>query len=75
LPAIGIRPELDNIARISIHSSKFEAGLVVFPTTAAWLAGLEAELFAFPAAKHDDQVDSISQALAYRQRLVGALKI
>jgi len=25
---------------------------------------LEAELFAFPNSRHDDQVDSISQALA-----------
>jgi hypothetical protein len=27
------------------------------------LADLEAELFAFPGSKHDDQCDSISQAL------------
>ena len=28
-----------------------------------WLADLEAELFAFPGARYDDQRDSISQAL------------
>ena len=28
------------------------------------LPDLETELFSFPGARHDDQVDSISQALA-----------
>jgi hypothetical protein len=32
---------------------------------APWLAELEAELFAFPHGPHDDQVDSISQALGH----------
>jgi phage terminase large subunit-like protein len=32
---------------------------------APWLSVLEAELLAFPQVKHDDQADSISQALAY----------
>ena len=36
-----------------------------FPHRGPWLADLEAELFAFPNSLHDDQVDSISQALAY----------
>ena len=31
----------------------------------SWLAELEAELFAFPHGRHDDQVDSISQALGH----------
>ena len=35
-----------------------------FPSQAEWLVDLEAELFAFPGGRHDDQVDSISQALA-----------
>ena len=46
------------------NSAKFEAGLVYFPKHAPWLADLEAELFSFPGSRHDDQVDSISQALA-----------
>jgi phage terminase large subunit-like protein len=36
-----------------------------FPRRASWLAGQETELFSFPASRHDDQVDSISQALAH----------
>jgi len=35
----------------------------MLPERAPWLADLEAELFAFPGGKHDDQCDSISQAL------------
>lgn len=61
--AIGVRPEGDKIARMSIESAKFEAGLVQLPEHASWLADFEAELFAFPNSRHDDQIDSVSQAL------------
>jgi predicted phage terminase large subunit-like protein len=64
-PAIGVRPEGDKIARMSVQSAKFEAGLVHLPERAAWLADFEAELFAFPGSRHDDQIDSVSQALAH----------
>jgi predicted phage terminase large subunit-like protein len=49
---------------MSVQTGKFEAGLVLLPEHAPWLAAFEAELFAFPGARHDDQVDSVSQALA-----------
>ena len=64
LAAIAVKPTADKIARMSAESAKFEAGLVYFPERAPWLADLEAELFSFPGSRHDDQVDSISQALA-----------
>ena len=51
---------------MSIQSGKFESGQVFFPNHEPWLADLEAEPFAFPNSRHDDQVDSISQALAYK---------
>jgi hypothetical protein len=35
----------------------------LLPERAPWLADLEAELFVFPGSRHDDQCDSISQAL------------
>jgi predicted phage terminase large subunit-like protein len=62
---IGVKPERDKGTRMAIASAKIEAGQVFLPTHAPWLAELEAELFAFPGARHDDQVDSISQALNY----------
>jgi predicted phage terminase large subunit-like protein len=60
---IGIRPEGDKASRMAVASAKFEAGQAMLPERAPWLADLEAELFAFPGGKHDDQCDSISQAL------------
>ncbi|QDW37775.1 hypothetical protein FFI89_011785 [Bradyrhizobium sp. KBS0727] len=64
-----VRPipvERDKIGRLYVQQSKFEAGLVLFPKAARFLADLETELLTFPQGKTDDQVDSISQALAYK---------
>lgn len=58
--------ERDKFNRLWIQQAKFEAGRVHFPRQATWLPSLEAELLAFPQAKHDDQVDSLSQALAFQ---------
>jgi phage terminase large subunit-like protein len=58
LSAIGVTPEHE--------SGKFESGQVFFPNDAPWLSDLETELFAFPNSRHDDQVDSISQALSHQ---------
>jgi predicted phage terminase large subunit-like protein len=61
-----IKPEFDKKIRMAIQSAKFQNGQVFFPKEAPWLRDLEDELFAFPNSRHDDQVDSISQALAYK---------
>jgi predicted phage terminase large subunit-like protein len=58
--------ERDKIGRLYVQQAKFEAGLVLFPKAARFLAELETELLTFPQGKTDDQVDSISQALAYK---------
>jgi predicted phage terminase large subunit-like protein len=63
--AIAVRVEHNKETRMSIQSAKFESGRVFFPHRAPWLDDLEAELFAFPRSRHDDQVDSISQALGH----------
>ena len=62
--AIAIKPNSDKISRMAVISTIFEAGCVYFPERAHWLPDLESELFAFPGGRHDDQCDSISQALA-----------
>jgi len=67
---LAVTPQLSKQARMSIESAKFEAGRVFFPRSAPWLPDLEAELFAFPGSRHDDQVDSIAQALAYTPRTI-----
>jgi len=58
--------EHDKVTRLFVQAAKFEAGLVHFPKHAPFLQDLLAELLAFPNGKHDDQVDSITQALAYK---------
>jgi predicted phage terminase large subunit-like protein len=63
----GIKPEKDKVSRMSMASAIFEAKQVFFPEQAPWLAELEAELFSFPGGRHDDQVDSISQAINHGQ--------
>ena len=60
---IAVKPEGDKASRMAVASAKFEAGQVFLPERAPWLPDLEAELFAFPGGRHDDQCDSISQAL------------
>jgi predicted phage terminase large subunit-like protein len=60
---IAVRTEGDKASRMAVASAKFEAGQVLLPERAPWLADLEAELFVFPGSRHDDQCDSISQAL------------
>jgi predicted phage terminase large subunit-like protein len=63
---IAVKPEGDKVSRMAVASAKFEAGEVLLPQRAAWLADLEAELFTFPGSRHDDQCDSISQALLHK---------
>ena len=52
---IAVKPDRDKISRVSVASAKFEAGHVYLPERATWLPELEAELFAFPGSRHDDQ--------------------
>lgn len=65
LDAIGERPKESKLVRAQNQTPKFQSRRVLFPRHAPWLSELETELLAFPAARHDDQVDSIVQALAY----------
>jgi predicted phage terminase large subunit-like protein len=60
---IAVKPEGDKASRMAVASAKFEAGQALLPERATWMPDLEAELFVFPGSRHDDQCDSISQAL------------
>jgi predicted phage terminase large subunit-like protein len=55
----------DKATRLYVQTHRFEAGHIFLPRWAAFMADLLAELLTFPQSKHDDQVDSITQALAY----------
>jgi len=58
------RPE----ARLGHEQGTIENGFVFLPDAAPWLAETLAELTTFPAGRHDDQVDSTAQALAWAKR-------
>lgn len=53
----------------------FSAGEALLPESGVdWIADVEAELFAFPAGRNDDYVDSVSQYLAYARERTGHRK-
>lgn len=54
----------DKFMRLGEQSIKFEGGRVWLPKDAPWLDAYIKEITGFPGTKHDDQVDSTSQALA-----------
>jgi hypothetical protein len=51
------------LVRFAAHSIKFENGRVFLPNQAPWVDEYIREITGFPGSKHDDQVDSTSQAL------------
>jgi len=64
----GVKPDGDKIMRLHAQTATIENGFVHLPDEAHWLADYIAELTAFPASRHDDQVDSTAQALAWAKR-------
>ena len=68
LRAIAVKPDGPKELRMSVQSAKIEAGHVFLPKNTPWLGEFEAEVMAFPHGSHDDQVDSMAQALAWVTR-------
>jgi predicted phage terminase large subunit-like protein len=64
---IARRPEADKRSRVAGISAMIEAGQLLLPREASWLAEFKQELLAFPSVRHDDQVDALSQLLAWVQ--------
>jgi predicted phage terminase large subunit-like protein len=58
-------PSGDKQMRLWAHTAMLEQGLVHLPKQAPWLDDYLRELTGFPNSKHDDQVDSTTQALAW----------
>jgi predicted phage terminase large subunit-like protein len=59
LPVFGDHPKDDKETRLSRHQGRFEAGRILLPVEAPWLADFENELLAFPNGRYDDQVDAL----------------
>lgn len=66
------RPRFDKQTRFAAQAARFESGQVHLPEEAPWLAPLLDELLAFPNGRHDDQVDSVSQALDHLHHATSA---
>ena len=71
LPILAIEPRGDKVVRAQAVSPLVESGRVWLPDFAEWLPDFEEEFLAFPASTHDDQVDSVTQALAHLSGLSG----
>jgi predicted phage terminase large subunit-like protein len=63
--ATGIKPVGDKIVRMAAQAAKIEGGQVYVAQNAPWLEDLRHELLSFPNGRHDDQIDSIAQALSW----------
>ena len=61
--AIAVDPQGDKAMRMNAQTARIEAGAVYLPRSAAWLDEFRRELLAFPAGRHNDQVDALSQGL------------
>lgn len=61
----------DKVGRAQCVSGLFDTGRIFLPKNAAWLGDYLAELTEFPLGKHDDQVDSTTQALEWLQGRFG----
>jgi predicted phage terminase large subunit-like protein len=62
------KPDGDKIIRLHAQSATIENGFVHLPAQAPWLADYLQEMTLFPRGRHDDQVDSTAQALAWARR-------
>jgi predicted phage terminase large subunit-like protein len=63
---IGITPSADKLSRMMAQTPKLEAGSLILPTSAPWLADFKSEYLAFPAGQYDDQMDALSQFLEWQ---------
>lgn len=62
---IRCKPEDSKQVRFHAQASRIEAGEVVLPKTAPWLAEFVKEVAAFPGGRFDDQADALAQLLKH----------
>lgn len=65
LPLVAVNPTADKLTRLAAVTPMLEAGRVLLPRDAVWLAEFERELIGFPNTAHDDRVDAFSQLLGW----------
>jgi predicted phage terminase large subunit-like protein len=69
LPVIAVQRNNDKISRGYDAAPFIESGNVLLPNDAPWLSDFLAEVAAFPAGAHDDQLDPMFDAINLIQRL------
>jgi predicted phage terminase large subunit-like protein len=62
---IACKPDGNKVTRMSGQTSRIEAGDLLLPREAPWLAEFERELLGFPSSRYDDQVDALVHLLAW----------
>lgn len=65
LPIKALKADKDKLARALSASAYQEGGHMYFPAWAPWLSTYLTELYSFPSAKHDDQVDATAYAAIF----------
>src|SRR5713226_1386179 len=63
---VDYKPKGEKPERLISQIDLFEGGSVLLPKDAPWLDAFVSELLSFPG-RHDDQVDALSQGLAWRR--------
>jgi predicted phage terminase large subunit-like protein len=63
---VDYKPKGDKVERLIAQIDLFEGGSVLLPKDAPWLEEFVHELLSFQG-RHDDQVDALSQGLAWRR--------
>lgn len=72
---IAIKVDRDKNVRLESQSATIEAGHVLLPRSAPWLGDFLNEVLSFPYGRFDDQVDSMSQYLAWVNRPMSRVHI
>jgi predicted phage terminase large subunit-like protein len=62
---IACKPDGPKQVRFYAQASRIQAGEVVLPETAPWLAEFVREIVAFPGGRFDDQADALAQLLRH----------
>ncbi len=68
-----ITPKIDKALRLEAAAAELEEGNFLLPRNAPWLKALRLECMGFPRARHDDQVDSLSQFVHWQKMHKGTL--
>ena len=68
LNVVDYKSKGEKLFRLISQIDLFEGGSVLLPKDAPWLEAFVAELLSFPG-RHDDQVDALTQGLAWRREV------